>query len=485
MSTTLVRCLSFHSRASGSPMPSNVHWVLNPRKWFGAIAHAAHKRDENSRINDSAPTPVSLTMNHSVPTTGNLSLLLARKNKTKVTPAPMKPSKNPADAAASFKHYELPAVRKRSETNSSLLSLSPSKLFYRRNPMTLAPPSIHSTGRNAAPSHEHKSTHSDRQKITAVVHDNSEYVFSPSVLCTFPNLNQGRRRNERTEVELPPAARPLLVDDPPHFSDNPILRHSPSSMDGTNELSTSSSSSTSGIYTDERPESKHHRASNDRRSTVEVRSIESRTLSRTCLYDEHVRLSRSDRRLSVFSHKSTDFTSFDHSQQSTRSLAASQRSERALRNDGYITKSHTRPSAAGIVKKIEKRFPPDRLPGITLPQKSTSMRASNDSHRLYRRRRPRSLAEHAYPDDWLRPASNEDSYANLPRTSSTQQFNHYSSDSLRAMVDTCLRPKISSRNVRQYAETNEERTEPTIDDLAGKLLSSIDCSIYARYERSY
>ena len=456
--TTAALCFSFHPGASRSLMPSKGRWALNPRKWFGAISHAAHKRDQNTPINDCAPTPPSLTMNHSGLTAGNFSLLLIGKNKTK-------PSKSPADTAASFKHYELPAVRKRTEKNASLLSLSPSKLFYRRNPMTLAPPPIPATGRNAALSHEQKPIHSDRQRITAIVHDNSEHVFSPSLSCTFPNLNEGRRRNER-----PPSARPPLVDNPPHLSDNPILRSSSSSMDGTNELSTSSSSSASGIFTDERPDLNHHRPSKDTRSTVEVRSIESRSYSRTCLYDEHVRLSRSDRRLSV-------------SQQSTRSLAASQRSERALRNDGYISKSITRPSAAGIVKKIEKRSPADRLPGITVAQKSTSMRTPNDSHRLYRRRR--SLAEHAHPDDWLRSASNEDSYANLPRTSSTQQLNHYSSDSLRAMVDTYLRPAISSRNVRQYAETNDERTEPSIEDITGKLLSSIDCSIYARYERCY
>ena len=436
-------------------MPSKVNWTLNPRRWFGAIASTTHKRDQNAPINDSAQTSPSLTMNHSVPTTGTLSFVLAGKNKTKVAPAMGKSSKNAADATASFKHYELRAVRTRSDKNSSLLSSSPSRLFYRRTPMGLVAPPINSTGRYAAPSHEQKSTHANRQKTTAVVHDTSEYVFSSSVPCIFPNLNDNRRRNERTKVELPPSPQPPLVKDPSHSSDHPMLRRSSSSICGTNDLSASSTSSTSDICTDERPDLNHRRPSKDTRSTVEVRSIESRPHSRTCLYDEHVRLSRSDRRLSTFSHKSTDFASYDYSQ------------------------SITRASAASILKKIEKRLPLERLPSISIAQKSTSMRTSNDSHRLYRRRRPRSLARHVHADDWLRSASEEASYANLPRTSSTQQFNHYSSDSLRAMVDTCLRPRSSSRNVREYAETNEKTTEPNVEDITGKLLSSIDCSIYA------
>jgi hypothetical protein len=303
-----------------------------------------------------------------------------------------------------------------------------------------------------------------------------------------------------------------LIDCPPNLS-NHIIEKSPSpirsnlssSIDDNDERDESSSS---GIFTDERADSNdHHRAaSKDTLATLDALSIESIADSQTSLNPcppsplvQRYRLPLST--FETIHHQSSQL----QRQTLTVRSARAQSAENILKDNSTtipIPPKH-RLSSAAIVKKIEKRNRANRSPSDTL-EKAGLVRVTNATYRLtsakddhlYHRQRKNSIIQYSNCEDPLPLANDEESYANLPRTSSTDQLPNNLQDDLRAMIDDYLRPVITSMNKTtsrttksahrsKHSHNIDEYPRINIDDITEKLLSSIDCSTYAQYQRCY
>jgi len=492
-------------------MPSKGRWKLNPRKWFGTIANSTHKRDKNTQINNPVvQLPSAATTVRIIPTKSIVPRILTSRSKTKVIPTSSINNNNYTNASTYFTQYQLPPFTVRRE-KTSLLTSSSTALFNRTN--TFLPTRIEPSIRKNSQFKEELSIGTTRWTTEIIAYDTTKSVILPSLSLKSRNSPEQNASEKQSEINVSNVPEQCLIDYPRISSNDfikkspsPARSHSSSSIDDNDENDESSSS---GIFTDERTDSNdHHRkASKDTLSTVEVLSIASIADSQSSLnYGQSGPLTHRYRlpaaTFETLNNKSSQVQPQTPITRSDRARSA----ENILKNNQVatpiITKSHQ--SSAAIVKKIEKRIATSRSTPVTL-EKASFVRVANATYRLtidkdnhlYRRQRQNSIVQYSNYEDSLPPANDEESYARLPRTSSTEQLNPNTQNDIRAMVDDCLRPMVDSINKTTYRSikahhrskrshnNNNEHIQINIDDIADKLLSSIGCSTYAQYQRWY
>lgn len=264
-------------------------------------------------------------------------------------------------------------------------------------------------------------------------------------------------------------------------------------------------SSTSGVYTDELQQT-------ESKETMEVLSI-------TSIADSQLSLNKGHRR-PIVHHYRRPMSVFeaidDESQFRQESFKLSNRScsaEGILKTTLPLIPTKVRQPLDLVDPKPEKVVPINRSSSMAL-EKAGFIRVGNDSYRLTNdtneqlyHRRTHSIDSFArYSDDEeeeeeldndtpLPPANDEECYATLPRTSSTEQLNNHLQEDLRLLVDQYIRPMIGSMARSRLTRNQQQRfkrpnmtndlTPLKVEDISDKLLSSIDCSIYSQYQRCF
>jgi hypothetical protein len=431
-------------------MPSKSRWKLNPRKWFGAIVNAANKRnrDNPSHINNFIiPLSSSSTIPH----------LLATKSKIKVAPISSTNDNNSTNTLPTVAQLQLAVFSKRREKTST--ALPSTILFNRRN--TLVPTRLDPSIRKNGQLNEPLSIEAARCNTQTKDQDKSNVVVLPALAPQggyfFPQQNSAEKQSE---INLSTASNQCLISYPQNLPNQFSMRTRSTSSIADNEDNDELSSS--GIFSEERTDSNnhHHIATKEGLSTTEDLSIESVDASQTSLDHSHSRTSMHHYRLSVSTFEATN-NNLEHqpSQPSTIHFQRARSAEDILNkpqiNRPVTTKS--RQSVAAIVKKIEKRVPTNRPP-IGTSEKASFVRIANDTYRLttdkddhlYRRQHPHPIIQYSTHDESLPPANNEECYAQLPRTSSTEQLDNNLQNDLRAIVNDCLRPIAASIDKPTY-----------------------------------
>ncbi|CAF2371678.1 unnamed protein product [Rotaria sp. Silwood2] len=468
-------------------MPSNTRWTLNPRKWFGTISYTGQKHEKNNNSLPAVPTTATTTTRTITLTNPRLS---TGKSKTKVIPISISNdvNKTTTTMVASITQLQLPAFSIRRERISSLL---PSQAtFTRQNTFVQShtEPSIRKNGRFE----QQLSIDTTRYNTQPTSTTNDETLKHGNIQQNFPTF--------QAEMSLSNMSRQCLVDYPRYSANvmkefsTPTRSSSSSSLYDGND-----NSSSSGIYTDERQRTE----SKDTLSILEALSAESIADSQTSLNHCPTRPMIHHYRRPMSDLEKID----DKLQQRQNSLIRSHRSHSAegiLKDNQIMSPTKSRQSSAAIIKKIEKRLPTNRSPTTKL-EKAGFIRIGNDTYRLNtnkvnylshsRKNSIDSFVPYSNYDDPLRSANNEECYAALPRTSSTEQLNNNIHNDLRIIVDGCIRPMVTSISRNRFTKNQQQRyrrphvhndhTQLNIEHITDKLLSSVDCSTYARYQRCY
>ncbi|CAF3481630.1 unnamed protein product [Rotaria socialis] len=503
-------------------MPSKPRWTFNARKWFGTLSGSTNTPDRRTNIiNSAAPrlfttatttTTTAATaattpkITRSVPSASKTSRLLTTRNTKKITPTSTSIDDiSSTNVVSSYSHLQLRPYNARRE-NSSLL---PSSKFPNHANLLLpkrTEPSIPTMGQNDKKlSISTKKLHTERTVI-----ERSKLLPSQA---PHRNLSENFSIDfVKSELNMSILSNECIIGYPQSSLNNFIEKHqcvtqahSSSSIDDHDARDESTSS---GIFTDERTDTNDGLGlpSKDTLSTLDVLSVESIEDSQTSLYHYQSHSFARCYRLPTSLSEKTD-------NQSSSSLLQRQkltyRPYRDNSSDSILKDIHTntpattkiRQSSAAIIKKIEKRITTNRSPSAKL-EKAGLVRVANDTYRLaidrenhlYRRARRNSIIPHTNHDDSLPPANDEESYAAIPRTSSTEQLNDNTQNDLRAIVDDCLRPIVASINKpcdqstkNQFrsnrSNTTFERPQINIDEIIDKLLAGVDCSSYAQYQR--
>ncbi|CAF3370958.1 unnamed protein product [Rotaria sp. Silwood1] len=471
-------------------MPSNTHWTLNPRKWFGTISYSGQKHEKNNNSLPPVPTTATTTTRTITLTNPRLS---TGKTKTKVIPISISNdvNKTTTTMVASITQLQLPAFSIRREKISSLL---PSQVtFNRQNTFVQShtEPSIRKNGRFE----QQLSIDTTRYNIQSTSTTNDETLKHANIQQNFPTL--------QAEMSLSNMSRQCLVDYP-RYSANVLKELStptrPSSSSSSSSLyNDHDNSSSSGIYTDERQRTE----SKDTLSILEALSIESIADSQTSLNHCTTRPMIHHYRRPMSDLEKID----DKPQQQQNSLIRSNRSHSAegmLKDNQIMSPTKSPQSSAAIIKKIEKRLPKRQSPTNKL-DKAGFIRIGNDTYRLNTNKANYSpdsgknsidsYVPYSNYDDPLRSANNEECYARLPRTTSTEQLNNNIHNDLRIIVNECIRPMVTSIGRNRFTKNQSQRykrphvqndhTQLNIEHITDKLLSSVDYSTYVRYQRCY
>ncbi|CAF3320074.1 unnamed protein product [Rotaria socialis] len=459
-------------------MPSNTRWTLNPRKWFGATSNANQKRDKNQNLLTRAPPTAAGTTRATPPINQCRSPI---KSKTRVAPTPISndANKNRISTSTSITQLQLPAFSIRRERMSNFL---PSTVLSRQSTFI--------------PSHTEPSIRKNGRLEEPLAIDTTRWNSQATPTSDEPSKHSYFRATQNM-ISMSNMSRRCLVDYPRYSAHITKESSSPtrsSSSSSSSFYDDNYNSSSSGIYTDERQRTE----SKDTISTVEVLSIESIVDSPTSSRHISTRpiIHHYRRPMSVIE------TTEDKPQQRQNSLLLSNRSQSAegiLKDTQLVSTIKSRQSAAAIVKKIEKRLPISRSPTGTL-ERAGFVRIGNDAYRLtvngvnsisrLRKSSTDSFVPYSNYEDQLRSAKNEECYATLPRTTSTEQLDNNVHNDLRIIVDQCIRPMISSIGKNRFTKNhnqrykrshiNNDRTQLNIENITDKLLSSVDCSTYAR-----
>jgi hypothetical protein len=485
-------------------MPLKRRWALNPRKWFGSISSAAHKRERNSQLIDHIiPLPPQVAKpTRPITQTALVPRILTSKSKTKITPVLSINDNNnnyytrSANAFGSIVQFQVPLFNTGRE--KTVGSFNPTNTFV-------------STIRKTGQSKEEISMNASRKSAETISCNTSKLLKSS---LQYGNILQQSSIEKQSEMNISNLSDRDLLDCLQDLSNDfskssllPRRSHSSSSL-SIDDRDTRDESSSSGVFTDERADinDRYRKESKDTLSTVEVLSVESIADSQTSFNHGQSRPLSHRYRLPLLSmetieNKSTQLPNESSINRSYRAYSA----ENILKDNPVVTPviSRNRQSSAAIIKKIEKRNLQGRSPPIPL-EKAAFVRVANDTYRLttekddhlYRRQRPNSVIKYLHHEDSLPPADDEESYATLPRTSSTDQLNNNLENDLRAIVDDCLRPVAASMNKKltqstkiqqrsKRSQMNNEQTEINIDDITDRLLSSVACSAYSQYQRYY
>lgn len=470
-------------------MPSNTRWALNPRKWFGTAVYTNNKQDKNQSSLPRVPTTATTTRTTSLANPSHPPL----RHKGKIAPVPVSNdvNKNPTTTTSTVvTQLQLPAFTIRRERTSTLLPSTTS--FSRNNTFVYnhTEPSI----RKYARLEEQLAIDTTRlNSQTTPPTTNLEpikNVFSPE------NDNINQTRNNAANM-----SRNCLVNYPRYSahitkeSSSPARSSSASSMFDDN-------SSSSGIYTDERQCTE----SKDTLSNVEILSVES-------IQDSGTLLNRPRMRPMIHHYRRPMSEISDGKpQQQQNYLTLSNRSQSAediLKDNprtARVITAKSRQSSAAIVKKIEKRITTNRSPTNTL-EKTGFVRIRNDAYRLTpdeeinqqlpgrRKKSMDTFIPYSNYDDPLPSANNEECYALLPRTTSTEQLHSNMQQDVRIIVNECIRPIMTSIGKNRFVKNQNQRfkrsninndyTQFNLENITDKLLSSVDCSTYTRYKRCY
>ena len=497
-------------------MPLKGRWALNPRKWFGTASNCVQKTDNKHQIinystaKTTARTVASLATRPTSSKSTDPQLLITT-NKIKAMPTSSTNDNNSTDALTLVTQLQLPAFSVRHEKSSAFSSSS--SLFNKKNTLisTRTEPSIRKNGQLD----QKLSIEAIRRHNETMASNTSKLLVSSSLVRSHENHSQQNSTKQHSELNISNISNQCLVDYPQNLSSNLIencrslARTCSSSSLGNNDDRDESVSS--GIFTDERAEISdcQHTASKDTLSTLDIASIESIDDSQTpqilcqsqsLIYPYRLPMSTVE--------KNDKKPTRSQQQQHPKPINSSHRvhsAEDLLKDNQINTPMITkyRQSSAAIVKKIEKRISTSQSPNATL-EKASFVRIANDTYRLttekdnhlYHRRHRNSIVQYSNHDDSLPPANDEESYAALPRTSSTEQLDTNLQNELRAIVDDYLRPivtsinEVSDRSTKAYhrskrLHTNNEHVQINIQDIVDKLSSSVNYSIYAPYQRYY
>jgi hypothetical protein len=460
-------------------MPSKSRWALNPRKWFGMKSNATnkHEKNSNSGARTFPPPPSTATTTTTTRTMPSISTIpipipipkiLAVKNKLKVPPVSISNDFNKNNRTTSTTQLQLPAFGVRRE-KTIIPSFNRQSTFQRV--------------------HTEPTIRKNRRIEVDLSIDTKRWNVPALPTLSHETPKQEHFRLKQMAMTLSEMSRRCLIDYPSHSTN--VLEESSfptRSSSSSSIMDDNDNSSSSGIFTDERQNTE----SKDTLSTVEVLSMESIADSHTSLNHLNTRpiIHHYRRPMSVFE------TNDDKPQQSQIPLKRSHRSHSA---EGTLKDNSTSKSrqAGAIIKKLDKRIPKNQS-SSTL-EKAGFVRVAHDVYRLT----VNQIVNSSYPrkhsidsfipdpnsDDSLRSANDEECYAALPRTSSTEQLNNNIQNDLRIIVDECIRPMVKSigksrlttRNPR-YKRPNAH-TQLNIENITDKLLSSIDYPIYTRYQR--
>lgn len=501
-------------------MPSKPRWGLNPRKWFGAISGSTNKPNRLTETNHStAPrfsrstttttiTTVTSTTKTSKKTqaTSTAPKLLSGRSKTKVLPSSniAIDDNNAKNSVSSYTQLQSIAVNNRREKTSVSL-LGPK---YPTHLTLLVPtrtePSIPSCSNN-------KKLIVSTKKVPTepIVHERTQISSSPS-----PQRHYSQKDPidfVQSEFNISILSNECIIDYPQNSSNNLAEKYRSS-----REIQLSSSSedndardesTSSGIFTDERTDTNDGLgpASKDTLSTLDIVSVESIDDSQTSLSLFQSNSFVQYYRLRGLLTEKDDLKSLQYPRPKPINRPRRENTVETIFKDNQInppiTIKNRQSSSAAIVKKIEKRVTTNRSPSATLDRVGL-VRVANDTYRLaidknnrlYRPSRPRSIVQCSDLDDSLPPADDEEAYATIPRTSSTEQLNDSSPNDLRATIDDCLRPVVTSMNKIYRKSTRNtlsskrlngvnEPPQINIDEMVDKLLSSVDCSTYAQFQR--
>jgi hypothetical protein len=436
-------------------MPIKTRWTINPKKWFGGKSKTKHKQEPSISPSIRAPfTPATTT--RTVPSTSTFSQFITGKNKNNATP--MAISNTVQRNNTMVTQVQLPAFvirRERTLNRQNTFHPTPTEPTIRKTIRIDGELSINTTPWNIP-------------------------TFTTSIYGNF-------RRNssiKQIEMSMSNMSHRCVIDYP---------RQSTNRMEESLLASRSSSvlsimnddhSSSSGVFTDERQRTN----SKDTLSILEVISVES-------ISDSDTSLNHSQKR-PIIHHYRRPVSVFGTINDKPEQRQLSHRSHSA---EGLLKENPTksRQTSVAIIKKVDKGFPTSCLPPATLG-KAGIVRIANDTYRLTTNKidQPRKNSINSFVpsltyEDLLRPAKNEESYAALPRTTSTEQLTNVNlHNNLRMIVDNCFRPMISSIEKSRLTKTHPrfKRSQGgqiplNIENITDKLLSSIDYSIYTRYQR--
>jgi hypothetical protein len=441
-------------------MPSKTRWALNPRKWFGTISlNNTHKHEKNQNLLTRAPSTAATT-------TRTFPCLSTTKTRQK------RISNDAIQISATITQLQLPAFSVRREKTSTVL---PSATTTVNRQTTFFPTHTEPTIRKNGRVEEELSIDTTRwniQQTTSTIYGRLKYE-NPTV--------------KQMNADVSNISNRCLINYPIHTSN--ILEESsfPTRSSSPSIVDDSDNSSSSGIYTDERQLTE----SKQTISTLEVLSVESIADSQASLNHSHTRpiIHHYRRPVSVFPAND------DKPQQRQTSVIRSHRSHSAdgiLNDSQIISTPKSRQSSVDILKQTDTHSP------IITLEKAGLVRIANDTYRLtndnlnhlsYRRKNSiNSFVPYSDYDDSLRSAKDEECYATLPRTSSTEQLNDHIQNDLRIVVDECIRPIVHSIGKNRLTKNHRYKRshqQLNIDELTDKLLSSIDCSIYTRYQRCF
>ena len=485
-------------------MPVKRRWALNPRKWFGTSSHAAQRREKISQLVDyTIQLPPQVTKpTRTMTQTAIVPRILTSKSKTKITPVlPVNDSTNfyvsSTNTFGSFVQFQTPSFNTRRE--KTMGSFHPTSTFV-------------STTRKNGRSKEEISMNAPRKSVEKISCDTSKLVKS-SLQHGNPLIQQSSI-GKQSEMNISNLSDRDLIECHRDISHDftkasllPRRSHSSSSL-SIDDNDTRDESSSSGVFTDERADTndRHRKASKDTLSTLEVLSVESIADSQTSFHHDQSRPLPRRYRLPLLSMETVENKSTrSPTEQSVVHSYRAYSAENLLKDAPIVVPvtPRTRQSSAAIAKKIEKRNLAAQSPTAPL-EKVAFVRVANDTYRLtiekedhlYRRQRPNSVVQYSDNEDSLPPAEDEESYATLPRTSSTDQLNNSLQDDVRAIVDDYLRPVAASMTKKTSQSTkslhrskrsqmNNEQTQINIDHITDKLLSSVACSTYSQYQRCY
>jgi hypothetical protein len=438
-------------------MPTKTRWTVNPKKWFGIKSKTKHQKEINISPIIRAPFTATITTTRTAPSM--ISHFISGKNKIQVIPMsiPNQIQRN----NSMITQLQLPAFSIRREKTSTT--------YQRQNTFHPTP---------TEPTIRKKSRVKGELSID-------------TTRCNIPTIPTNIYENFSTkqiDTSLSNMSHQCVIAYPRHSAnriDECSLPSRSSSASSNNEDNDHSSSS--GVFTDERPRT----TSKDTLSTLEVLSIESIPDSQPSLNPSQTR--------PIIHHYRRPFSVFetieDKPEQSRNSFIISNRSQSA---EGILKENSPKtpqPSSV-IIKKPEKRSPTLRAPSSTL-KKAGIVCIANDTYRLtadkinpFQKTSTNSFAPFSNYDDSLPPANDEECYAALPRTTSTEYLNNTNrQNDLRMIVDECIRPMISSIEKTRLTKPHHRfkrthgQTQLNIDNITDKLLSSIDYSIYTRYQR--
>jgi hypothetical protein len=438
-------------------MPTKTRWTLNPKKWFGVKSKTKHQQEINISPIIRAPFTATTTTRTAAST---ISQIISGRNKVQVVPMP-----SPNEIAKNnpvITQLQLPAFSVRRERTSTT--------FQRQTTFHPTPtePTIRKRGRIEGGG---LSIDVSRFNIPTAPANIYEHFSVKQVDANTSNTSH------RCVIDYPTRS--------PNRIEECSLPSRSSSASSNNEDNDHSSSS--GVFTDERPRT----ASKDTLSTLEVLSIESIPDSPTSSKPSQTRpiIHHYRRPMSVFD------TIEDKPEQSRSSFLVSNRSQSA---EGILKENppKSRQTSVVIIKKSEKRSPTLCPPSAKF-ERAGIVRIANATYRLSpdkidpsQKKITNSFGPFSNYDDSLPPANDEECYASLPRTTSTEYLNNMNrQNDLRMIVNECIRPMISSiektpliKPHHRFKRTHGQ-TPLNIDSITDKLLSSVDYSIYTRYER--